>query len=368
MKKILLALAVLLACSSAYAQPYKGDVILGATIRHSYATADNTTGADKERTAAGTPKCYPNGSATEQTTGVSDTGLTEFDGIVGQNQMTVDTSQSGFAVATDYDCWITASTLNAVTVSYPVFSFSIENRYPLKGLIVLHATEDTSQTSTVSQIELTGNVITSDDQYKAYRLWDVTDGWDRAIVGSNAAGDYLTIYPDAPAAPTNLAVLYIMRDVIYPVNFFDPATQQVDVGKMNGTAITAQAGVNFNDVFNNGNASSGSSARVGTVGTNTTNAAADAATIKSAIVLAVGVADSGTLVTMVDAALTQADTNYWGHDVAIVFTSGNIAGEVACVTAFDAAADKITFTPPVSQAVGIQSYVLVPGPGCDPFR
>ncbi len=368
MKKILLALAALLACSSAYAQPYKGDVILGATIRQSYATADNTTGADEERTVAGTPKCYPNGSATAQTTGVSDTGLTEFATIVGLNQMTVDTSQSGFAVATDYDCWVTGSTLNGVTVSYPVFSFSIENRYPLKGAIVLHATEDTGAMSTASQVELTGNVITSDDQYKAFRLWDFTDGWDRAIVSSNAAGDYLTIYPDAPAAPSNGATLYIVRDVIYPVNFFDPATQQVDVGKMNGTAISAQGGINFNDFVNNGGSAVGTNARLGNLATNAQNAAADAAAVKLGYVLATGSSDSGTLVTMVDAALVQADTNYWGHDVGIVFTSGNIAGESACVTAFDPATDKITFTPPVSQTVTSQNYMLIPAQGCDPFR
>lgn len=81
-----------------------------------------------------------------------------------------------------------------------------------------------------------------------------------------------------------------------------------------------------------------------------------------------GTADSGTTATLVDAALTQSDTDYWAKDIAVVFTSGSIAGQVACVSKFTPGTDTITFTPPATAAVSTNTYVLIPAPGCDPFR
>src|SRR3990172_175754 len=85
--------------------------------------------------------------------------------------------------------------------------------------------------------------------------------------------------------------------------------------------------------------------------------ASDAATeIRS---LASGTSDSGTTTTMVDAARTEADTDYWKGQL-IVFTSGNIAGQARVITAFDAALDTITFAPATTQAVATQTYEIWP--------
>jgi hypothetical protein len=86
--------------------------------------------------------------------------------------------------------------------------------------------------------------------------------------------------------------------------------------------------------------------------------AADAVTEIRA--LASGTADSGTTTTMVDAARTEADTDYWAGDV-ILFTSGNISGQARVITAFDPATDTITFTPATTQAVAAQTYEIIPG-------
>lgn len=77
-------------------------------------------------------------------------------------------------------------------------------------------------------------------------------------------------------------------------------------------------------------------------------------------VLVSGTADSGTTTTMVDAARTEADTDYWRGQV-IYFTSGNISGQARLITGFNAATDTITFSPATTQAVGTNTYEIWPG-------
>jgi hypothetical protein len=85
--------------------------------------------------------------------------------------------------------------------------------------------------------------------------------------------------------------------------------------------------------------------------------AADAVTEIRAV--ASGTSDSGSTTTMVDAARTEADTDYW-KGALIVFTSGTIAGQSRVITAFDAATDTITFAPATTQAVATQTYEIWP--------
>lgn len=75
--------------------------------------------------------------------------------------------------------------------------------------------------------------------------------------------------------------------------------------------------------------------------------------------LASGTSDSGSTTTMVDAARTEGDTDYWKGSL-IVFTSGTIAGQSRYITAFDAATDTITFAPATTQVVGTQTYEIWP--------
>lgn len=78
------------------------------------------------------------------------------------------------------------------------------------------------------------------------------------------------------------------------------------------------------------------------------------------LVLLSGTADSGSTTTLVDAALTQADNDWWKGRM-IVFTSGTLLGQCAIVTDFVAATDTITFAPPVTAAVSTHTYVILPG-------
>ena len=90
--------------------------------------------------------------------------------------------------------------------------------------------------------------------------------------------------------------------------------------------------------------------------------AADAVTeIRS---LVSGTSDSGTTTTMVDAARTEADTDYWKGSI-IVFTSGNISGQARLITGFDAATDTITYAPATTQAALAQTYEIWPNSAVD---
>ncbi len=76
-------------------------------------------------------------------------------------------------------------------------------------------------------------------------------------------------------------------------------------------------------------------------------------------VIVSGTSDSGNTTTMVDAARTEADDDYW-NGCWIRFTSGNIIGQVRLITDFDEGTDTITFTPATTQAVAAQNYSIIP--------
>jgi len=78
------------------------------------------------------------------------------------------------------------------------------------------------------------------------------------------------------------------------------------------------------------------------------------------LVIVSGTADSGSTTTMVDAARTEIDADYWKGRL-LLFTSGNISGQCAIITDFVVATDTFTFAPPLTQAVGTQNYVILPG-------
>lgn len=98
---------------------------------------------------------------------------------------------------------------------------------------------------------------------------------------------------------------------------------------------------------------------VGAMAANVVTAAAVAADVTTELrALASGTSDSGSTTTMVDAARTEADTDYWKGAI-ILFTSGTIAGQSRLITGFDPATDTITFAPATTQAVATQTYEIL---------
>ena len=72
-----------------------------------------------------------------------------------------------------------------------------------------------------------------------------------------------------------------------------------------------------------------------------------------------GTADSGTTTTMVDAALTQADTDYFKGSL-ILFTSGTLLGQARLITGFTPGTDTLAFSPATTVAVATHDYVILP--------
>ena len=78
-----------------------------------------------------------------------------------------------------------------------------------------------------------------------------------------------------------------------------------------------------------------------------------------------GTCDSGTTTTCVDAAaFTTADADYYAKGFAILFTSGTLDKQSACIYDFDPATDTVTFRPALTQAVSTHTYILLAHPTC----
>ncbi len=71
-----------------------------------------------------------------------------------------------------------------------------------------------------------------------------------------------------------------------------------------------------------------------------------------------GTADSGTTTTLVDAARTETDTDYW-KGAWLLITSGNLTGQRRRITAFNPATDTITVDAAFTQAVATHNYMIL---------
>lgn len=139
---------------------------------------------------------------------------------------------------------------------------------------------------------------------------------------------------------------------------------EVDVTHWIGTAAATPtvAGVPEVDITHFGGAAGTFASGRPEVNTSHVAGNTTAATILSRIyggAAVTGTADSGTTTTMVDAALTQADSGYWTGGW-IVFTSGNISGQCRRIVSFVPGTDTVNFFPATTQAVSTQNYVIIP--------
>uniref|UniRef100_A0A6M3ME60 Uncharacterized protein n=1 Tax=viral metagenome TaxID=1070528 RepID=A0A6M3ME60_9ZZZZ len=77
-----------------------------------------------------------------------------------------------------------------------------------------------------------------------------------------------------------------------------------------------------------------------------------------------GTADSGTTTTIVDAARTEADVDYWKGSW-IRFTSGTISGQTRLITAFNPTTDTITFAPALTVVAATHTYEIIAAANID---
>ena len=159
----------------------------------------------------------------------------------------------------------------------------------------------------------------------------------------------------------------------FPANFADLAivatTGKITVGtnddkagySISGTISTLDGLENIaaTDIVSGG-AINTTTGAVDTVTANTDMRGTDNA-IKPSIV---STADSGTTTTLVDAALTEGDTDYWKGSW-VRFTSGTIAGQARLITGFAPASDTVTFGPATTAAVGTNTYEIIAAANID---
>lgn len=77
-----------------------------------------------------------------------------------------------------------------------------------------------------------------------------------------------------------------------------------------------------------------------------------------------GTADSGSTTTMVDAARTEPDVDYWRGNT-VVFTNGSLNGQCRLITGFNPVTDTFTFAPATTVAVATHTYDIVVGARVD---
>ena len=157
--------------------------------------------------------------------------------------------------------------------------------------------------------------------------------------------------------------------VLYPQSAANPI--HVDVEAISGDATAANNAEAFFD--GTGYAGTGNTIPTVTTTTNVTTvnglaanvitAAATAADFSTEVrSIASGTADSGTTTTLVDAARTEGDADWW-LGATLVMTSGTLLGQARQIVDFDPATDTITVAPAFTATVGTQTYEIWPGYG-----
>ncbi len=310
---------------------YLGDLIDGGTHDFTFTTVRDT---GLPTVLAGTPvlSVYKDNNLTQTTIGPTLT--VDHDGVVGLNHVRLVLTDAFYVADTDYSVVITTGTVNSVSVvGYVVAQFSISNRMP--NVNVAEWLDTAPATPTVAGVPEV----------------DITHQGGGAIPAPAVTG-----VPDVN--PTHWADGAIPAQGITGVPEVD-VTHFV-AGLVPTPATTGIPDVNVQEWLD-------TIVTAVTAGRPDVNVAAiDNVTNAAAVLSAwlnegiVGTADAGgSTTTIVDAALTEIDDihNY----KAVLLTSGTDAGSIRLITNFVAASDTLTFTPPVSTAIGAGvTFVLIP--------
>ena len=320
-----------------------GEIKEDATVDFFFTTNNKSGAAVAPSTAfeAADLIIYKDNSATQKVTTNGITMTSPFDAITGLHQVSIDTSND----TGDAGFWVTGSdyavilspdeTVDSESVVAVVAQFSIQNR--LAGAIYSDTTIIHSDTlkieSDAAAVESELIVVHSETTHLQSDTAAI-EAWGLGSVASDAA-----------AIESELIVVHS-----------ETTHLQSDTAAIEGWGLGSVA-----------SDAAAIESELIVVHSETTHLQSDTAVIESdttalelAVILASGTSDSGSTTTMVDAARTEADTDYWVGD-RILFTSGNIAGQVREITAFTPGTDTITFSPATTQAVATQDYRIIQG-------
>jgi hypothetical protein len=110
---------------------YIGDFTPGATIRSMW-NSNDSNGASITRATDGAIVVSKNGSTTLSTAGITDTE--NFAGLTGTHLVSITTTSDGtfYATGADFIVLLSSATIDTQVVNAALFSFSLENRTPLR--------------------------------------------------------------------------------------------------------------------------------------------------------------------------------------------------------------------------------------------
>jgi hypothetical protein len=105
---------------------YLGDFAASATVDFMW-SSNGADGASITRATNGTISVYKGNSATQTTTGVTDTE--DFDGLTGVHHCRIATTDAFYATGNNYTVVLSGATIDGKTVNAVLAHFSIQNRY-----------------------------------------------------------------------------------------------------------------------------------------------------------------------------------------------------------------------------------------------
>lgn len=328
---------------------YYGDFAEDDTVEMHWGSYDGGTGASITQTGliAADVIIYKDGNIAQKTSTNGISVFNDFDGRTGLHVLTIDTSNDtgdgGFWVTgVDYQVAIDGVTIDGQTVRFWVGSFSIENRFMVGTNLAFLASVGGAL----------ADAAAVDDPTSADTLVQYAKQLVNVLIGSDGIGTW-----DAEQAPANgNNIAEVMRAI------------HADVTGLNGDVMRGTESAALAAVCTPGRLGELDPANlpadidnilldtqvIGALGAGLTDI-----TDRLPAALTKGQADSGSTTTFIDAALTQADTDYW-RGMWVRFTSGNLIGQTRYITAFNAGTDEITFAPPTTQAVGTHNYEILP--------
>lgn len=236
---------------------YLGDFLKGAVVRGGW-NASGADGASITRATNGTVKVYKDwDTATETTTGVTDTE--DADILTGVNAFAIDTANSFYAPGSEFQVVLTGATIDGKSVNAVLATFSVQRKSGMKPVVGTaqggaagYIDLPTSASSTDGAyngavVTITGGTGAGQSRYRgatytgATRRFTVDPNWD--VTPDNTSIVELVVAPPAPTtAPIPVQVTSMATDVLTAAALKADAVTEIQSGLATAAAVSTLTG------------------------------------------------------------------------------------------------------------------------------
>lgn len=266
------------------------------------------------------------------------------------------TDQLTFGTANRVDAQVYGMQADTVTAS-AIAAGAIDNDALADDTGLKPIRSNTAQGGGASTITLDTGASATDDFYNGNWIY---------ITGGTGVGQMLRVidYVGATKVATMVASWKVNPDATSTFAIIPQSIISANILQWNGSYVATPtvAGVPEVDVTHwLGTGVSAGTAGTPNVDVNRINNQSGPAGVLARVFSTAGTptADSGTTTTLVDAALTQTNSDHWVGQTLII-SSGTMAGMTRRITAFNPATDTLTFSPALPSAITTESYVIAP--------